>query len=156
FLTCVVVAMLAVLRVLDRLPARPVATYASMTVGLVLCAVAALGLGLLTSAAVGNPAQATLALPMLCFPAVLFSGAILPVHLMARVGSAISTIVPSRWAFEAIGHDLGARHVLAAGGSRLGPPLLASYGSAGTLATGTYWLVLAAFALAFLAATWAM
>src|SRR5262249_33126544 len=42
FLACVVVAMLAVLRLLDRPPARPVATYASMTVGLVLCAVAAL------------------------------------------------------------------------------------------------------------------
>jgi ABC-type multidrug transport system ATPase subunit len=154
FLTGVVVAMLAVLRLLDRLPARSTATYVSITVGLVLCAVAALGLGLLTSAAVGNPAQATLALPMLCFPAVLFSGAILPVHLMARVGSAISTVVPSRWAFEAIGHDLGARGVLAHGGSRLGPPLLASYGNAGTLATGTYWLVLAGFALVSLAATW--
>ena len=101
-----------------------------------------------------NVAQATLALPMLCFPAVLFSGAILPVHLMARAGAALSAVMPSRWAFEAIGHDLGARRILASGGSRLGPPLLASYGDAGTASTGTYWLILAAFAVVFLVATW--
>ena len=83
FLLVVVVAMLGVLRLLDRLPNRPLSTYASIGVGLLLCSLAALGLGLLTSAAVGNVAQATLALPMLCFPAVLFSGAILPVNLMA-------------------------------------------------------------------------
>ena len=149
FLLVVIVAMLGVLRLLDRLPARPLATYASMTVGLLLCAVAALGLGLLTSASVGNVAQATLALPMLCFPAVLFAGAILPVHLMAKAGAALSVMMPSRWAFEAIGHDLGARRILAHGGSKLGPPLLASFGNAGTAPTGAYWLILAAFALVF-------
>ena len=154
FLVLVVVAMLGVLRLLDRLPQRSLSTYVSIGVGLLLCAVAALGLGLLTSATVGNVAQATLALPMLCFPAVLFSGAILPVHLMAGAGAGLSRLIPSRWAFEVIGHDLGARRILADGGSRLGPPLLASYGNAGTEPTGTYWLVLAAFALVFLLATW--
>jgi ABC-type multidrug transport system ATPase subunit len=154
FLLVVIVAMLGVLRLLDRLPARSLTTYASMTVGLLLCAVAALGLGLLTSASVGNVAQATLALPMLCFPAVLFAGAILPVHLMAKAGAAISTVMPTRWAFEAIGRDVGARRVLAHGGSKLGPPLLASFGNAGTASTGVYWLVLAAFALMSLVATW--
>jgi ABC-type multidrug transport system permease subunit len=129
-------------------------TYASIGVGLLLCSVAALGLGLLTSAMVGNVAQATQALPMLSFPAVWFSGAILPVNLMARAGAGLSTVIPSRWAFEVIGHDLGARRILAEGGSRLGPPLLASYGDAGTHSTGTYWLVLAAFAVVFLVATW--
>jgi ABC-type transport system involved in multi-copper enzyme maturation permease subunit len=148
------VAMLGVLRLLDRLPARPLTTYASIGTGLLLCAVAALGLGLLTSASVGTVAQATLALPMLCFPAVLFSGAILPVHLMAPAGAAISEVIPSRWAFEAMGHDLGARRILAEGGSPLGPPLLASYGDAGTPPTGAYWLVLTAFAVVFLVATW--
>ena len=115
FLLLVVVAMLGVLRLLDRLPGRPLSTYASIGFGLLLCSVAALGLGLLTSAMVGNVAQATLALPMLCFPAVLFSGAILPVNLMAGAGAALSAVIPSRWAFEAIGHDLGARRILAAG-----------------------------------------
>ncbi len=154
FLLVVIVAMLGVLRRLDRLPDRPLSTYASMAVGLLLCAVAALGLGLLTSASVGNVAQATLALPMLCFPAVLFAGAILPVNLMAKAGAALSVMMPSRWAFEAIGHDLGARRILAQGGSKLGPPLLASFGDAGTASTGTYWLILVAFAVVFLVATW--
>ena len=154
FLLLVVVATLGVLRLLDRLPSRPLSTYASIGVGLLLCAVAALGLGLLTSATVRNVAQATLALPMLCFPAVLFSGAIVPVNLMARVGAGLSVVIPSRWAFEAIGHDLGARRILAQGGSQLGPPLLASYGAAGTQSTGTYWLILGAFAVVFLVATW--
>lgn len=154
FLLLVVVAMLGVLRLLDRLPSRPLSTYASMGVSLLLCAVAALGLGLLTSATVGNVSQATLALPMLCFPAVLFSGAILPVNLMAGAGAAFSVVIPSRWAFESIGHDLGARRILAEGGSPLGPPLLASYGDAGTRSTGTYWLILGAFAVVFLVATW--
>jgi ABC-type multidrug transport system ATPase subunit len=156
FLLLVVVAMLGVLRLLDRLPSRPLSTYASMGVGLLLCAIAALGLGLLTSAMVGNVAQATLALPMLCFPAVLFSGAILPVNLMAQAGATLSVAIPTRWAFEAIGHDLGARRILAEGGSPLGPPLLASFGDAGTLSTGAYWLVLAAFAAMFLFGTWAV
>ena len=154
FLLLVVVAMLGVLRLLDRLPTRPLSTYASIGFGLLLCALAALGLGLLASAAVGNVAQATLALPMLCFPAVLFSGAILPVNLMARAGAALSVVIPTRWGFEAVGHDLGARRILAAGGSRLGSPLLASYGDAGTQSTGTYWFILATFAVVFLVATW--
>jgi hypothetical protein len=154
FLLLVVVAMLGVLRWLDQLPSRSLSTYGSIGVGLLLCAIAALGLGLLASAAVGNVAQATLALPMLCFPAVLFSGAILPVHLMATAGRGLSVVIPSRWAFEAVGHDLGARRILAQGGSRLGPPLLASYGNAGALSTVSYWLILAVFAAVFLAGTW--
>src|SRR4051795_809235 len=156
FLFVVIVAMLGVLRLLDRLPSRPLSTYASMTASLLLCAVAALGLGLLASASVKNVAQATLALPMLCFPAVLFSGAILPVHLMARAGMVLSTMIPSRWAFEAIGHDLGARQIFARGGSPLGPPLLESYGSAGTASTAAYCLVLAVFGVTFLVATTAV
>ena len=154
FLALVVIAMLGVLRVLDRLPARPLSTYLSIGLTLLLCALAALGLGLLASAAVGNVTQATLALPMLCFPAVLFSGAILPVHLMAGAGAVMSLAIPSRWAFEAIGHDLGARRILADGGSPLGPPLLASYGDAGTSSIGLYWFILIVFAIVFLIATW--
>jgi ABC-type multidrug transport system ATPase subunit len=155
FLVFVVVLMLAVLRALDRLPAARTTTYLTIGITLALLAAAALTLGLLTSAAVSSPAQATLALPMLCFPAVLFSGAILPVHEMASAGAAISTIIPGRWAFEALGHDLGVRHILADGGSPLGPPLIAAYGDeAGTQATGVYWAYLTAFTLVFLFGAW--
>jgi ABC-type multidrug transport system ATPase subunit len=154
FLLLVVVLMLAVLRGLDRLPVASANAYLKVGVTLSLLAAAALTLGLLTSAAVGNPAQATLALPMLCFPAVLFSGAIVPVHVMAGVGAAISTVVPVRWAFEGLGHELDIRNLLAHGGSPLGPPLLRAYGSAGTASTGAYWLYLGAFAVVFLAGAW--
>jgi ABC-type transport system involved in multi-copper enzyme maturation permease subunit len=154
FLVVVIVAMLGTLRQLHRLPDLTVSRYASMATSLLLCAVAALGLGLLTSASVRNVAQATLALPLLCFPAVLFAGAVLPVHLMARTGAVLSALMPSRWAFEALGHDLGARQILAQGGSTLGPPLLASFGDAGTATTLTYWLILSSFIVVFLVATW--
>jgi len=138
------------LRLLDRLPPLDGATFGSLAITLLLDALAALALGLLTSAAVTNPSQATLALPMLCFPAVLFSGAILPLAAMAPVGRAISAIMPDRWAFEAIGHDLGLRHLFAAGGSDLGPPLLEQYGNAGTHSTVFYWSVLATFTVVLL------
>ncbi|HEX4526402.1 MAG TPA: ATP-binding cassette domain-containing protein [Gaiellaceae bacterium] len=156
FLLLVDVVMLAVLRGLDRLPSASVTAYLSVGVTLALEAAAALTLGLLTSAVVSNPSQATLALPMLCFPAVLFSGAILPVHVMAGVGAAISTVIPVRWAFEAAGHTLGVRDLLLHGGSPLGPPLVRAYGTAGTQATGVYWLYLGAFVLVFLTGAWAV
>jgi ABC-type multidrug transport system ATPase subunit len=156
FLALVNVVMLAVLRALDRLPPASAGTYASLAVTLALEAAAALTLGLVTSAAVSNPAQATLALPMLCFPAVLFSGAILPVHVMAKVGAAISVVIPVRWSFEAIGHALDVRGLLLHGGSPLGPPLVRAYGDAGQSATTTYWLYLALFVAVFLAAAWAV
>ena len=111
-LVAVNVAMLAVLRGLDRLPSLDAATYGRLAVTLVLTSVAALALGLLASAAVADPAQATLALPMLCFPAVLFAGAVLPVPTMDVGGRALSVVVLARWTFEALGHDLEP-HVLA-------------------------------------------
>ena len=150
FLLLVDLLMIGVLRVLDRLPGLDGPTFASLAITLLLDAVAALALGLLTSAAVTNPSQATLALPLLCFPAVLFSGAILPLAAMAPVGRVISALMPDRWAFEAIGHDLGLRRLFATGGSELGPPLLAEYGNAGTHSTGFYWGVLVVFTAVFL------
>lgn len=154
FLLLVVVSMLVVLRGLDRLPSKGLDTYASLGVTLALNAAAALALGLLTSAAVSTPAQATLALPMLCFPAVLFSGAILPVNVMASAGQWVSAVMIDRWAFEAVGSTLGLRHLFAEGGSDLGPPLLKAYGDAGTSSVATYWLILAAFFVVFLVAAW--
>jgi ABC-type transport system involved in multi-copper enzyme maturation permease subunit len=156
FLLLVVVLMLAVLRGLNRLPAASAETYLSLGTLLLLEAAAALTLGLLASASVSHPSQATLALPMLCFPAVLFSGAILPVHVMAGAGAAISAVIPVRWAFEGIGHALGARAILLHGDSPLGRPLIQSYGSAGTASTGLYLLYLGLFAVVFFAGAWAV
>ena len=79
-------SMIAVLTVLHRLPTMSAGATAELVVTLLLDAVAATSLGLLASAAVADPAQATLALPMLCFPAVLFSGAVVPIGTMTAAG----------------------------------------------------------------------
>ncbi len=144
--------MLAVLRALDRLPAKDIGTYAQVFVTLALSSAAALTLGLLISAAVTDPAQATLALPMLCFPQVLFVGAILPVPVMAAPGQWLSYAMSNRWAFEGLGHSLGVADLWAHGRSALGPPLLASYQDTFSRSAATDWLILAGLTALFLAA----
>jgi ABC transport system ATP-binding/permease protein len=98
--------LLSVLRLLGRLPAMDWHVYALLFVTLVIEATSALALGLLASAAVSNAAQAALALPMLCFPQVLFGGAIVPVDEMATPGRLMSFGLTNRHAFEALGRDL--------------------------------------------------
>jgi ABC-type transport system involved in multi-copper enzyme maturation permease subunit len=142
---------LVVLRALGRLPGS--GDYPAMFVTLLLCSAAALGLGLLISAAVTEPSQATIAMPMVCFPQVLFVGAILPVPAMAVVGRVISYAMTNRWAFEGLGNSLGVARLWATGRSPLGPPLLASYGTTFDRAVGADWLILAGFTVAFFAAT---
>ncbi len=142
---------LVVLRLLGRLPAA--GGYPSVFVTLLLCSAAALGLGLLISAAVAEPAQATIAMPMACFPQVLFVGAILPVPVMAAVGKWISFAMTNRWAFEALGNSLGVVRLWSNGKSPLGPPLLMSYGTTFNRPVAVDWLVLGGFTVAFVAAT---
>jgi ABC-type multidrug transport system permease subunit len=142
---------LVVLRALGRLP--DAGDYGATFVTLLLSSAAALGLGLLISAAVSEPSQATVALPMACFPQVLFVGAILPVPTMAAVGRWISYAMTNRWAFEALGHSLGVAALWANGRSPLGPPLLASYGMTFARSVVVDWLILAGFAAAFTAVT---
>jgi len=142
---------LVVLRVLGRLPAA--GSYGATLVTLLLSSAAALGLGLLISAAVSEPSQATVALPMACFPQVLFVGAFLPVPAMAVVGRWISYAMTNRWAFEALGHSTGVAALWVNRRSALGPPLLASYGNTFARPVFVDWLILGGFTVAFLAAT---
>jgi hypothetical protein len=152
-LAIVNIAMLAVLRGLDRLPSLDAATYGRLAVTLVLTSVAALALGLLASAAVADPAQATLALPMLCFPAVLFAGAVLPVPTMDVGGRALSVVVLARWTFEALGHDLALTSMLGNDRTGSGPSLLAQHGDAFNHSPAGHWAILAVFITVFLAGT---
>jgi ABC-type multidrug transport system ATPase subunit len=153
-LAAVDLVFLFVLRALGRLPAA--GNYGALFVTLLLSSAAALGLGLLISAAVSEPSQATIALPMVCFPQVLFVGAILPVPVMAAMGRWLSYAMTNRWAFEALGHSLGVNRLWASGASPLGPPLLASYGNTFSRAVAVDWVILAGFAAAFLVATMAV
>jgi ABC transport system ATP-binding/permease protein len=132
----VAVVMLTVLRGLDRLPDAGWDVYAALLVTLVLEALAALALGLLASAAVNDAAQATLALPMICFPQVLFAGAVVPVPDMAGAGQVLSHGLANRWAFESIGRSLGLDGLLA------GQVGAEGYGPAFTGSAAHGWLVL--------------
>ncbi|TDD81757.1 ATP-binding cassette domain-containing protein [Actinomadura rubrisoli] len=145
--------MLGVLRGLDRLPALGWRTYGELLATLLLCSLAALALGLLVSAAVTDAVQATMALPMLCFPQVLFVGAILPVPVMAAPGRWLSFAMSNRWAFEGLGHTLGVERLWASGRSPLGPPLLGSYGDTFSRAAAVDWALLAGFTVIFLVVT---
>jgi ABC-type multidrug transport system ATPase subunit len=137
-LVIVNIAMIAVLRGLGRLPHLSPRALVVLAVTMLLNSMAALCLGLLASAAVTSTAQAALALPMLCFPAVLFSGAMLPVGTMATPGKLIAAVMSDRWAFEAIGRHLGV--------SGLIQPA-SPYVSLGASSTATYWGLLVIFTL---------
>jgi ABC-type multidrug transport system ATPase subunit len=150
-LAVVNVAMLTVLRLLDRLPALEPGAYGRLTISLFLTALAALTLGLLASASVADPSQATLALPMLCFPAVLFAGVVLPVPTMDLGGRALSAVVIARWAFESVGHDLDLTSLLSGDSSGTGAAMLSQHGSAFSHAALATWSRLMAFAVVFLA-----
>jgi ABC-type multidrug transport system permease subunit len=151
-LAAVNVAMLGVLVSLDRLPSMSAGTFIHLSVTLVLTSLAALSLGLLASAAVADPAQATLALPMLCFPAVLFAGAVLPVPEMNIGGRTMSVAVIARWAFEALGHHFRLTSLLSADRTGSGQALLTQYRGSFDHGTNGDWLVLSMFAAAFMAA----
>ncbi|MEU8406451.1 ATP-binding cassette domain-containing protein [Micromonospora sp. NPDC048842] len=155
-LALVDLALLGVLRGMDRLPPVGGADFAALYATLLLSSAAALALGLLCSAAVSDAAQATLMLPMLCFPQVLFVGAILPVPAMAVGGQWLSYAMSNRWAFEGLGHTAGVERLWRDGGSPLGPPLLATYGDSFSRPLWVDWLVLGGFVLLFLGAAWAV
>jgi hypothetical protein len=129
-------AMLVVLRALDRIPELSTEAVVRLTVTMGLNAVAALCLGLLASATVTSTAQAALALPMLCFPAVLFSGAVVPLPVMSGVGRAIAAGLSDRWSFEAIAGQLDVRAVTGAS---------SPYAWLGTSSASTYWVLLTVF-----------
>lgn len=113
-LASVNVVMLAVLRTLDRLPALSAGSWIELFITLQITAVAALAIGLLASAAVQNASQATMALPMLCFPQVLFAGAVVPVEEMATAGRVMSFGLIDRWSFEALGRTLDVNELIGA------------------------------------------
>ena len=139
--------LLGVLRALGRLPALGWHVYALLFVTIVIEATSALALGLLASAAVSNAAQAALALPMLCFPQVLFGGAIVPVDQMALPGRLMSLVLSNRHAFDALGRDLDLDRYTAT------LPAMSAYGDTFHGGTGASLIALASFAVALTLAT---
>jgi hypothetical protein len=146
-LAAVTAVLLGVLRALDRLPAMGWGVYTSLLVTLLVEAVSALALGLLASAAVSTAAQAALALPMLCFPQVLFAGAVVPVADMAAPGRWLSLGLANRYSFEGLGHALGLDRLAGA------LPAMRAYGDTFSGTVAYRWLVLAGFAVLLALAT---
>ena len=146
-LAVVTAVLLGVLRALDRLPDVSWGVYASLLITLLVEAVSALALGLLASAAVSNAAQAALALPMLCFPQVLFAGAVVPVSDMAAPGRWLSLGLANRYSFEALGRALGLDQFTGT------LPAMRAYGDTFSGSVAYRWLVLAVFAGVFALAT---
>ncbi len=143
--------LLAVLRLLGRLPAVGWNVYALMFATLLIEATSALALGLLASASVSNAAQAALALPMLCFPQVLFGGAIVPVDQMAIPGRLLSLGLANRHAFDALGRALDLDRYTDT------LPAMFAYGTRFHGGTSTSVITLAAFTVTLtLAAVWVL
>jgi ABC-type multidrug transport system ATPase subunit/ABC-type multidrug transport system permease subunit len=139
--------LLVVLRVLGRLPDAGLDVYAFLFVTIVIEATSALALGLLASAAVSNAAQAALALPMLCFPQVLFGGAIVPIDQMAIPGRLMSFGLSNRHAFEALGRGLNLDRYTAT------LPAMSAYRDTFHGGTAASLIALAAFAVVLTLAT---
>ena len=82
---------------------EPAGTYV-IVVGLVVAtALVAVASGLVISAIARSQDQAPSYIPLLLVPQLLFAGAIVPLTKMGPLLEAFSTVVPSRWAFAAIG-----------------------------------------------------
>jgi ABC transport system ATP-binding/permease protein len=145
-LTAVAVVLLGTLRALGRIPDIGWTTMAILLVSIVVESLSALALGLLASSSVRDPAQATLALPMLCFPQVLFAGAVVPITEMTGPGAAMSTVLANRWAFEALGRGLGL-------GDLASLPGVAVHGSVFDGSPVWCWAMLATSSLVLLLAT---
>ena len=141
------VLMLLILRGLDRLPSLSGRAWAELLMTLSLTSIAALAVGLLASAAVQNASQATMALPMLCFPQVLFAGAVVPVDEMATAGRIMSFGLVNRWSFEALGRTMDMSALIG------DDTATAGYVAAFSGSPTTAWIVLSAITVAALAGT---
>ena len=78
-------------------------TYAAVLAILVATAIVAVAAGLVVSAIARSEDQAASYIPLLLIPQLLFAGAIVPLSKMGPVLEAVAAVVPSRWAFAAIG-----------------------------------------------------
>jgi ABC-type multidrug transport system ATPase subunit/ABC-type multidrug transport system permease subunit len=86
-------------------------TYATVLGLLILTGWAAVGMGLLMSAAVKTQDQATSFIPLVLVPQLFFGGSIVPVATMSGPLAALSNAVIARWSYAGFGSsiDLNAR-----------------------------------------------
>ena len=104
------ILLTAIVLVFQPLHASP-STYAIVLGLLVLTSFAAVGMGLLMSAAVRTQDQATSFIPLVLVPQLFFGGSIVPVATMSAPLAAISGLVVARWSYAGFGSavDLNGR-----------------------------------------------
>jgi hypothetical protein len=90
---------------------------------------------------------------MLCYPQVLFSGAILPVPVMAGAGKALSWTATDKYAFNALGKSVDINSRFADSASPLGPSLLAQYGGTFSGSVMPDWAIMGGVTILLLALT---
>jgi len=132
----------------NRLPDRGLSFYGPLYLTLLLAGVGGIGAGLMTSALVNSPRQATDLLAAWIMPQVLFSGALFPVPTIAAAGRVVSNFTVVRWAFEANGNiakllDLWRSKQ----GDAVAQGALQQYRSTFDNSLAAHWLILGAFIL---------
>lgn len=101
-----------VLLVLSALVVQPLqdgggATVLQVVVICTCCAWAAVGIGMLVSAAVLQSDHATGSIPLLLIPQLLLAGALIPFHTLSGPIKLIGDVMISRWALVGLGSALG-------------------------------------------------
>jgi hypothetical protein len=84
---------------------------------------------------------------------VLFSGAILPVPVMAGAGKALSWTATDKYAFNALGKSVDINSRFADSASPLGPSLLAQYGGTFSGSVMPDWAIMGGVTILLLALT---
>ena len=93
---------------------HPPGAYGTVLAILLLTAFAAVGMGLLMSAAVKTQDQATSFIPLILIPQLFFGGSIVPIATMSAPLAALSNVVVAQWAYAGVGSVLGLNARIAA------------------------------------------
>lgn len=140
--------LVAVFAAWVNLPGPQLTLYGQLVAAVFLTELAGLSMGLLVSTLASNSDRATVAVPLLLIPQLIFSGALVPLSGMRLPGRILSEFMISKWALQ-----------LAGGLSRVGerfvaqlPPSFADPYRSEMSAGWPAWVVLGAFAAAMLAA----
>jgi hypothetical protein len=132
-------AALVIVTLLIRPLHESAGAYLGLYVLLLLAGFTAVGMGLLISAAVTSEDQATAFIPIAMIVQLLFGGAVVTIHEMGALTSALSSMVFSRWAYDGAGSIVHMQHRLA------GDPLGGRYGDFFGIGAPLAFLMLAVF-----------
>ena len=110
-----------------------------------LVGLAAMTVGLMTSAIARTSQQATDFLSIWIMPQVLFSGALFAVPTMNAVGRWVADITVTRWAFESGANDTGLLTLFHDAGTPAGESLRQQYATSFTVDRVGHWALLGVF-----------